>query len=61
MTEDKIYRPAAAADYLGIGLSTLYEYAKNGDIPKAIKIGKRASGWRHSTLEKFLNSRPSQS
>ncbi len=59
MTENKIFRPKEAASYLGISPSTLYDYVKAGKIDPPLKIGKRASGFRLSSLEKFLNSRPS--
>ena len=41
---------AQVAEILGIGLNRAYEHAKTGEIPAAIKIGKR---WRVSTKKFF--------
>ncbi|CAB4141096.1 AlpA Predicted transcriptional regulator [uncultured Caudovirales phage] len=56
MKDDRIFRPKEAAQYLGISPSTLYDYVKIGRLDKPLKIGKRASGFRLSSLEKFLSS-----
>jgi prophage regulatory protein len=55
--DDPIFRPRDAAAYLGIGLTMLYQLARDKQLPRAIKIGHRASGWRKSTLDKFIDSR----
>ena len=53
---DKIFRAKAAADYLSIGLSTLYRWAHEGRIPKPLHIGPRVSVWKKSDLDKFVQS-----
>lgn len=55
---DRILRPRQVADYLGIGLSTLYEWeATLEGFPKRIKLGERASGWRLSVINAWVDSR----
>ncbi|MEM7730245.1 MAG: hypothetical protein AAF311_13400 [Pseudomonadota bacterium] len=49
-----IYRPARAAVYLGIGLSTFYEGVAAGTLPPLIKIGARASGVPKPWLDAYL-------
>jgi prophage regulatory protein len=55
--EDPLYRPRDAAKYLGIGLTMLYALAKADKLPRPIKIGHRASGWRKSALDRFIAQR----
>ena len=47
-------RPKDAAKFLQIGLTTLWLWAKQGRIPKPLKIGPRATVWLRADLEKFL-------
>lgn len=39
-----LLRPADAARYLGLGISTMYDQIQRGEIPPLVKIGARASG-----------------
>jgi prophage regulatory protein len=52
-----IVRPSDAAKLLGISKSSLYRFIKEGLLPRPIKVGKRASGWRFSTLNDYLQAR----
>lgn len=52
-----IIRPREAAEYLGIGRSTLYRYIDAGLLPRPIKIGPQVTGWRLSTLDQFIAGR----
>lgn len=52
-----IIRPREAAEYLGIGRSTLYRYVDAGVLPRPIKIGPQVTGWRLSVLDDFLHQR----
>ncbi len=54
---DPIVRPRDAAEYLGIGRSSLYRLIDSGDLPKPLRLTPQASGWRLSTLEEFLQER----
>jgi prophage regulatory protein len=55
--DDPIFRPRDAATYLGIGLTMLYQLVKADKLPRPIKVGHRASGWRRSALNEYINSR----
>lgn len=37
-----IFRPSAAAAYVGLGLSTFYELVKLGELPPLLKLSNRA-------------------
>lgn len=43
-----------AAEYLGIGVSTIWRLSKNGDLPKPVRIGG-ATRWRLSDIEAQLS------
>ena len=47
-----------AAEYLGIGLSTLWKWEKEGLIPPPRHIGKNYIYWLKEELDAFLLSRP---
>ncbi len=47
-------RPKAAAEYLDIGLSTLWRWAKEReDFPKPIRIGPRTTVFETRQLDEF--------
>ena len=48
------FRAKDAAAYLGIGVSTLWSWAKKGRIPKPIRLGCRCSVWAREDLEEFI-------
>ena len=52
-----IIRPREAAEYLGIGRTTLYRLVNRGDLPKPIKLSAQVTGWRLSTLDQFIAER----
>jgi excisionase family DNA binding protein len=56
-----LLRPAAAAAYLGIGLSTFYLLVNAGKLPRPLKIGTRASGIPQSALDAFITERMDRS
>lgn len=58
MTPNPLYRPAKAAEYLGVSKATLYRYEKEGRLPPRAIVGPGASGWRLSELDKFLDDLP---
>jgi predicted site-specific integrase-resolvase len=49
------YRPAEAAEQLGIGLSTLWTFVKQGRI-KTKKLSSRVTVITHDELESFINT-----
>ena len=54
MIDNPILRPAEAAAYLNVKRGTLYSFVRKGKLPKPIKLGERARGWRLSTLDAYL-------
>jgi excisionase family DNA binding protein len=48
-------RAKEASQYLGIGLSTLWLYAKQGKL-KPIKLSQRVTIFKKSDLDQFINS-----
>ena len=58
MSPDPLYRPAKAAEHLGVSRATLYRYEKSGRLPHRLVLGPGASGWRLSDLELYLDSLP---
>ena len=52
-------RAKEAANYLGIGLSSLWRKAKiDPTFPKPIKLGERTTVWRLADLDTWLNKQP---
>lgn len=58
MTEDRILRRRETLALIGLSRSTLYEYMKIGQFPRPVKLGQRAVGWRLSSVDAWLSSRP---
>lgn len=59
---DRCLRPKAAAAKLGIGVSTLFKYAKTDPaFPKGIKMSVRCRVFRESDLEAYLRLRAAES
>lgn len=57
MTDLQIIRPAELSRRLGVSAQTIYRMEKRGEIPKRIKISKRAAGWLESDIREFLESK----
>lgn len=52
-------RPKAAAEYLGIGVSTLWRWAKDrSDFPKARKLGPRCTIFDSIELQSWRDRAP---
>ncbi len=54
--QKEYFRAKEAAGYLGIGLSTVWLFAKQG-LLKPIKITERVSVFRKKDLDEFVESR----
>jgi len=59
----RIFRPKAAAAYLGVSVSTLYEWSAKGILPPPIKLTKngRASGHPIEVLDELIERQISES
>ncbi len=51
-----IMRPADAAKYLSVSVQTLYRWAAEGKLPRPLKLGERASGWKKADLDAYIAS-----
>lgn len=57
MSQAEVLRPKDAARFLGVSIQTLYRWTWTGKICRPFKIGDRASGWRLSDLQAFIDRR----
>ncbi len=53
-----ILRPKETARYLGIHLSTVYRWERDGLLPHRVQLGPLATGWRKEDLDEWLANRP---
>lgn len=56
-----IIRPKKAAEKLGIGLPTLWSWARRADFPKPIQLSSNASGFVENELDDWLARRVAES
>ena len=54
---DRILRRKEVEQFIGLSRSSIYEAMAQGEFPKPIRIGKRAVGWRQSTIDAWLAER----
>lgn len=54
---DPIHRLPNVKTLCGLSRSSIYRLVKEGAFPAPIKLGERASGWRQSDIESWLESR----
>ena len=58
-TADRIVRPREVRELLGnVSKSTLWRWIAKEQFPRPMKLGERAVGWRQSTINEWLDSRP---
>ncbi|WP_138431877.1 helix-turn-helix transcriptional regulator [Fodinibius saliphilus] len=53
---EKLIRPNALAEKLGISISTLYERMKEPDFPRKVRISKQAVGFRESEVMEWIEA-----
>ena len=54
---EKLLRLPQVLNTVGISRSALYQLIARGDFPKPIKIGKRASVWPESAVQRWIEMR----
>jgi predicted DNA-binding transcriptional regulator AlpA len=52
---DQKVRAKEAAYMLGIGMTTFYDWLKQGRIPAGIRLNPRVIIWKKSTIQTFLD------
>ena len=57
----RVLRTPAAAEYLGLGRSTLEKFRLTGEGPKFVRIGVRAVGYLVEDLDDWLRARARRS
>ena len=56
---DRVIRPKELRQLLGgVSKSTLWRWVAKEQFPRPMKLGERAVGWRQSTIDAWLDSRP---
>ncbi|OBX00270.1 helix-turn-helix transcriptional regulator [Gallibacterium genomosp. 1] len=56
---DRILRLKEVSQKTGLPRSTIYAKIKQGTFPSQLKLGPRASGWRESELDLWIEQRQS--
>jgi prophage regulatory protein len=54
MVEEKILRIPQVIEMTGLKKTTIYLLVKAGKFPKPFRIGKRAVGWKYSSIRDWL-------
>lgn len=57
---DPVVRPKVAAELLGVSKPTLWRLHRNGLLAPPLRISAGVTGWRRSTLERFLAEREAE-
>ena len=55
--EPAILRRPQVEQRTGLSRSTLYQYIKDGDFPKPVRLGLRAVGWLESDISEWIAAR----
>jgi prophage regulatory protein len=53
----RVLRLPSVRNLTGLSTSTPYAMMARGDVPRPVRLGKRAVGWRESDLIAWLESR----
>ena len=58
MSMDGMLRRKEVLRVTGLSRSTLYAMISAGEFPTAVRLGRRAVGWREKDVAAWLESRP---
>ena len=61
MKTNNMIRINTVKERTGLSRSTIYQFMKDGQFPKQIKLGARASGWLEAEVDDWLQERVSMS
>ncbi len=54
VASDHLLTAKAVAEKLGVSESTVWRWAREGIMPKPVKLGKNTSRWKESSIQTFL-------
>lgn len=57
MVMPMILRLPAVKARTGLSRSSLYQRIRNGNFPRPVKLGPRASGWLESEVDAWIDAR----
>lgn len=55
---DRLLRARSVLEKIGCGNSKFYQMLSSGEFPPGVRIGTRSVGWRESTVDEWIASRP---
>ena len=55
--ETRIIRLREVIHQTGLSKATIYRMIKSGRFPQALRLGKRATGWRKDEIDHFIATR----
>ena len=58
LPDTHILRLPALLARVGLSPATIYRMISNGEFPRSVRIGVRATGWRSDEIDDWLASRP---
>ena len=56
--KDRLLRIGEVLEVAAISKSVLYEMVARNEFPRAVRIGRRAVGWRQGDIKDWLDSLP---
>jgi prophage regulatory protein len=56
----QLYRLPQVCALIGLRRSAIYAAIARGEFPQPLKVGRRASAWRRSDIEAWLESRAAE-
>jgi|DeeseametaMP2100_FD_k123_159865_3 prophage regulatory protein len=54
---EKLLRLPDVEEITGLKRSTIYLMVKNREFPRPVRLTKRASAWRHSEIQSWIDNR----
>ena len=58
LPDTHILRLSALVARVGLSQATIYRMISNGEFPRSVRIGVRATGWCSDEIDDWLASRP---
>ena len=55
--QERLIKLGEVKQETGLSRSSIYRLVKNGDFPKPVKLGERASAWLESEVDQWIVDR----